>query len=104
MIITKLDRFARNTREALNLIDDLLKEKIMIKVLNLGTIDNTPIGRMIVRTLLSVAEMERDMIIERTQAGKIFASQHNPNYKEGRPKRKKIAGIWLSLNILTLIL
>lgn len=46
-------------------------------------------GRMIVRTLLSVAEMERDMIIERTQAGKIFAMQHNPNYKEGRPKRKK---------------
>lgn len=89
LIVTKLDRFARNTREALNLIDDLLKEKIMIKVLNLGTIDNTPIGRMIVRTLLSVAEMERDMIIERTQAVKIFARQHNPNYKEGRPKRKK---------------
>ena len=73
LIVTKLDRFARNTREALNLIDDLLKEKIMIKVLNLRTIDNTSIGRMIVRTLLSVAEMERDMIIERTQAGKIFA-------------------------------
>ncbi|WP_394457234.1 recombinase family protein (plasmid) [Leuconostoc suionicum] len=89
LIVTKLDRFARNTREALNLIDSLLKEKIVIKVLNLGTIDNTPMGRMIVRTLLSVAEMERDMIIERTQAGKVFAKQHNPNYKEGRPKRKK---------------
>jgi len=33
--------------------------------------------------------MERDMIIERTQAGKVFAKQHNPNYKEVRPKRKK---------------
>ena len=76
----------------------------MIKVLNLGTIDTPQFGRMFVRPLLSVAEMERDMIIERPQAGKIFASQHNPNYKEGRPKRKKIAGIWLSLNILTLIL
>ncbi|KQB79823.1 MULTISPECIES: recombinase family protein [Lactobacillaceae] len=89
LIVTKLDRFARNTREALNLIDTLLQEKIIIKVLNLGTIDNTPMGRMIVRTLLSVAEMERDMIIERTQAGKVFAKQHNPNYKEGRPKRTK---------------
>ncbi|MBZ6009322.1 recombinase family protein [Leuconostoc gelidum subsp. aenigmaticum] len=89
LIITKLDRFARNTQEALNLIDSLLKEKIIINVLNLGTIDNTPMGRMIVRTLLSVAEMERDMIIERTQAGKIFARQHNPNYKEGRTQRKK---------------
>lgn len=36
LIVTKLDRFARNTREALNLIDALLQEKIMIKVLNLG--------------------------------------------------------------------
>ncbi|WP_188353519.1 recombinase family protein [Leuconostoc pseudomesenteroides] len=89
LIVTKLDRFARNTREALNLIDALLKNQIIIKVLNLGTIDNTPMGRMIVRTLLSVAEMERDMIIERTKSGKIFAKQHNPNYKEGRPKRKK---------------
>ncbi|MBZ1523869.1 recombinase family protein [Leuconostoc mesenteroides] len=89
LIVTKLDRLARNTREALNLIDDLLREKIIIKVLNLGTIDNTTMGRMIIRTLLSIAEMERDMIIERTQAGKIFAKQHNPNYKEGRTRRKK---------------
>lgn len=36
LIVTKLDRFARNTRESLNLIDALLTEKIMIKVLNLG--------------------------------------------------------------------
>lgn len=46
-------------------------------------------GHMIVKTLLSVAEMECDMIIERTQAGKVFAKQHNPNYREGRPKIKK---------------
>lgn len=89
LVVTKLDRFARNTREALNLIDSLLEVKVIIKVTNLGTIDNTPMGRLIVRTLLSVAEMERDMIIERTRAGKAFAKQHNPNYKEGRPKRKK---------------
>lgn len=89
LIVTKLDRFARNTREALNLIDSLLQMKVIIKVINLGTIDNTPLGRLIVRTLLSVAEMERDLIIERTRAGKMFAKQHNPNYKEGRPKRKK---------------
>lgn len=48
LIVTQLDHFARNKRESLNLIDDLLKEKIMIKVLNLGPIDNTPMGRMIV--------------------------------------------------------
>ena len=91
ILITKLDRFARNTKEALNVIDQLLEKNVNIRVLNLGTIDDTPMGRMIVRTLLSVAEMERDMIIERTRSEKIFAKQHNPNYREGRPRRKKDA-------------
>jgi putative DNA-invertase from lambdoid prophage Rac len=65
LIVTKLEHFTRNIREALNLIADLLKEKIMIKILKLGTIDDTSIDRMIVLTLLLVAELERDMIIER---------------------------------------
>ncbi|VTU65650.1 hypothetical protein [Lactobacillus helveticus] [Leuconostoc pseudomesenteroides] len=37
-----------------------------------------------------------------TQSGQTFARQHNPNYREGRPKRKKIAVIQLSFNILKL--
>lgn len=88
IIVTKLDRFARNTKEALEAIDPLLNNDVTIKVLNLGTVENTPVGKMIVRTLLSVAEMERDMIVERTQAGKIYAKKHNPEYKEGRPRRR----------------
>ena len=86
IIVTKLDRFARNTREALEVIEPLLERNINIRVLNLGIIENTPMGRMILRTLLSVAEMERDMIIERTQEGKAYAKRNNPNYREGRPR------------------
>lgn len=85
--VTKLDRFARNTKEALEVIEPLLDANVTIKVLNLGTIEDTPMGRMILRTLLSVAEMERDMIVERTQAGKEYAKTHKPNYREGRPTR-----------------
>lgn len=70
IVVTKLDRFARNTREALEIIEPLLDDNVTIKVLNLGTIENTSMGRMVTRTLLSVAEMERDMIVERTQEGK----------------------------------
>ena len=86
ILVTKLDRFARNTREALEVIEPLIENNVTIKVLNLGTIENTTMGRMILRTLLSVAEMERDMIVERTQEGKRFARLNNPNFKEGRPK------------------
>lgn len=88
VIVTKLDRFARNTKEALEIIEPLLERHITINVLNLGTIEDTPIGRIILRTLLSVAEMERDMIVERTQEGKDFAKRNNPQYKEGRPKAR----------------
>lgn len=88
LTVTKLDRLARNTREALAVIEDLLDRDININVLNLGTIENTSVGRLIYTILLSVAELERDMIVERTQAGKEYAKKHNPNYKEGRPKRK----------------
>ncbi len=45
-------------------------------------------GRMVTRTLLSVAEMERDMIVERTQEGKMFARKNNPNFREGRRKQQ----------------
>lgn len=88
LTITKLDRLARNTKEALSVIEDLLERNINITVLNLGRIENTTIGRLIYTILLGVAEMERNMIIERTQEGKFYAKKNNPNFKEGRPKRE----------------
>ena len=36
--------------------------------------------------MLAFAEFERDMIVERTQEGKMIAKQ-NPDFKEGRPKK-----------------
>lgn len=88
LTITKLDRLARNTKEALTIIETLLEQDITINVLNVGQIENTTVGRLIYTVLLAVADMERDMIVERTQEGKAYAKKHNPNFKEGRPKRK----------------
>ncbi|MEN3242851.1 recombinase family protein [Fructilactobacillus sanfranciscensis] len=87
LIVTKLDRLARNTQEALKVINKLLDNDITINVLNLGTLENSTTGKLVTTILLAVAEMERNMIIERTQAGKEYAKKHNKNYKEGRPKR-----------------
>ena len=88
LVITKLDRLARNTKEALSIIEKLLEKDININVLNVGQIENSAIGRLIYTVLLAVADMERDMILERTQEGKAYAKKNNPNFKEGRPKRK----------------
>lgn len=88
IVITKLDRLARNTKEALSIIEELMESNININVLNIGIIENTTIGKLIYTVLLAVAEMERDMIVERTQEGKRYAKKSRPDFREGRPKRK----------------
>lgn len=93
VIVTKLDRFCRSTKEGLEYIDLLMNKGVKIHILNMGLIENTPMGRLIVTNLLAFAEFERAMIIERTQGGKQIAKQR-PDFKEGRPKKfsnKKVA-------------
>ena len=84
LIATKLDRFARSAAEGLSLINNLLERGVNVFILNMGLIDNTPIGKLITTILLAIAEFERDMIIERTQAGKEIARSKN-GFRDGRP-------------------
>lgn len=93
LIVTKLDRFCRTTKEGLQYVDQLMNKGVKIHILNMGLIEDTPMGRLIVTNLLAFAEFERAMIIERTQSGKTIAKQKD-DFKEGRPKvysKKQIA-------------
>ncbi|GLB46024.1 resolvase [Philodulcilactobacillus myokoensis] len=91
LVVAKLDRLARNTREALNVIHDLKQKGVIIKVIQPRmTVSNDIGGKIMYNTLLMVADIERDMIVERTQAGKRYAKAHDPNYREGRMKRTDI--------------
>lgn len=87
LVVTKLDRLARNSREALDIIEPLLDNGVEINVLNVGKLNNTTVGKLTYQILLAVAELERNTIVERTQSGKAYAKRHNKNFKEGRPKR-----------------
>ena len=84
LVVTKLDRFARTASEGSALVKELLERGIAVHILNMGLIENTPTGRLILNVLLSFAEFERDMIVERTSEGKALARATNPDYKEGR--------------------
>mgnify|MGYP003603322739 CR=1 FL=1 len=88
LIVTKLDRFARSTREALDIIQDLFKNNVKINILNMGVIDNTPTGQLIFTIFSAFAQFERDMIIERTQEGREYQRQHHPNYLDGWKTKK----------------
>lgn len=87
LIVTKLDRFARSTMDALETIKELFEREIRVHVLNIGMIENTPTGKLIFTVFSAFADFERDLIVERTQEGKAYAKATNPSYKEGRPKR-----------------
>lgn len=54
--------------------------------MNIGLLEDTPMGRFFLTTMLAVAELERNMIVERTQTGKEIA-RLKKDYKEGRPKK-----------------
>lgn len=86
LVVTKLDRFARSTREGIGLIRELFEKGIKVHVLNMGLVEDTPTGRLILSVMFAFAEFERDMIVERTQEGKQIAKQH-PDFREGRPKK-----------------
>lgn len=86
LVVTKLDRLARNTVEGIQVIENLFNKSVSVHVLNVGLLENTTMGKFFLTTLLAVAEMERNTIIERTQAGKEIAKAKE-GFKEGRPKK-----------------
>lgn len=86
LVVTKLDRLARNTVEGIEIVQELFKKEVAVHVLNIGLLENTSMGKFFLTTLLAVAEMERNTIIERTQSGREIARTKS-GYREGRPKK-----------------
>lgn len=86
LVVSKLDRLARNTVEGIEIVEKLFNKGVSVHVLNVGLLENTTMGRFFLTTLLAVAEMERNTIIERTQNGKAIARKKF-GFKEGRPQK-----------------
>lgn len=87
LMVTKLDRLARTAGEGSVLVKGLLKRGVKVHILNMGLIDNSSNGRLLLNILLAFAEFERDMIVERLNEGKEIAKAKNPDYKEGRKEK-----------------
>jgi len=99
LVVTKLDRLARNTKEGIEIIENLFNQGIRVHVLNVGLLENTTMGRFFLTTLLAVAEMERNLIVERTQEGKAIAKQRE-DFREGRPRKHSKKQVEHALNLL----
>jgi len=86
LVVWKLDRLGRDLRHLVNLVDDLTKRNIGLKVLagEGASIDTTTAnGRLVFAIFAGLAEFERALIVERTKAGLEAARARGRN--GGRP-------------------
>lgn len=107
IVVTKLDRFCRSVTNGVGALKEIYSKGVKLHILNIGVVEDTPIGNLLFNVLQSFAQFERDMIVERTTSGKEIA-RLNPNYKEGRNRIAIDASLfedvyknWKSGNITT---
>lgn len=84
LVVTKLDRLGRNAMDVRATVEDLANRGVRVHCLALGGVDLTsPAGKMTMGVIAAVAEFERDLLVERTQAGLKRATAQGR--KLGRP-------------------
>lgn len=80
--VTKIDRLARSVGDLVKIMDSLEAKKVGVKILNLGMDTRTPTGKLMVNVLGSVAQFEREMMLERQKEG--IAKAHAEGKYRGR--------------------
>ena len=75
LVVWKLDRLGRSVKQLVNLVSELHKQNIHFKSLTDAIDTSTPSGRFFFHVMASLAEMERELTIERTRAGLEIARQ-----------------------------
>ena len=90
LMVTKMDRLGRSLSQTTELITELLEKGVKIHILNLGVLSNDSVNTLLRNVLLAFAQFERDMIVQRTQEGKMMLKENNPDWKDGRPKKQPV--------------
>ncbi|WP_058086534.1 recombinase family protein [Aquabacterium parvum] len=86
LLVSKLDRLGRDMIDVMQTLKMLAERGVRVKVQALGDTDLTSTaGKAVVGILAAVAEMERDMLVERTQAG--LARAKSEGKQLGRPSK-----------------
>lgn len=95
VVVWKLDRLARSTKALLETIELLREAGVKFQSLSEPWADTTsPGGKMIMTVFAGIAEFERDLIRERTSAGRVAAKRRGVRFGRPRsltPEQRKVA-------------
>lgn len=83
LVVWKLDRLGRNAKHLISLMEELEKREIHFQSLTESFDTKTPMGKAVFTFMCAIAQMERDVIAERTKAGILVAKAkgHRPGPK-----------------------
>ena len=84
LVVTKLDRLARSVKHLGEIVDDLEARNVGLRVLNLGLDTSNATGKLMLNVLGSVAQFEREMMLERQREG-IAKAKALGKYKGRKP-------------------
>lgn len=87
LLIYKFDRWARSTKEMVEHMENLVNKGVLVYSYTENLDLNTSMGRAMLTIISAFAQLERDIIRERTLAG--LARARARGKKLGRPKKKK---------------
>ena len=84
VMVTKLDRLARNTRHLLEISEYLQSKRVALRIVNLGIDTSTPTGKLMLTMIGAIATFERERMLER-QAEGIELARRRGVYKGRKP-------------------
>lgn len=90
LVVTKLDRLARSMANLMDIMGKLAKKGVSLKVLALNLDTSTPTGKLMLNMLGSIAEFERDLMLERQREG-IAKAKAEGKYQGRAPTARRKA-------------
>lgn len=90
LVVTKLDRLARSMANLMEIMSKLRTKSVELRVLALNLDTSTPTGKLMLNLLGSIAEFERDLMLERQREG-IAKAKAEGKYQGRAPTARRKA-------------
>lgn len=90
LVVTKLDRLARSVADLVSITETLRKKGVSLRILAMNLDTSTPTGKLMLNLLGSIAEFERELMLERQREG-IAKAKAEGKYTGRQPTARRKA-------------